>query len=177
MSDTHRRLAAIAFTYGVAVLAVFALAGFAGCDSGGKPARLSPPEPARSYRFVADVRQTMEWIVDPAADVIWGSAGAIVTADGETDLAPTTDSEWEQVRNSAVIMAEAGNLLMMPGRALGPDWVAHAQALTLAGQAAMAAAQARDADALFAAGGQLYEVCRACHEQYLVPLEEARRAQ
>jgi cytochrome c556 len=64
---------------------------------------------------------------------------------------------------------------MMPGRASGPDWVAYSQELTVAAQAAMAAADARDADALFDAGGQLYQACRACHDQYMVPLLEARR--
>ncbi len=119
----------------------------------------------------------MEWILDPAVDVIWESAGSIITAEGEADLAPTTDAGWQHVRNSAAVVAETGNLLIMPGRANGPDWIAYAQALIEAGEAAMVAAEARDADALFAAGGQLYQVCRGCHEQYLVPLEEARSSQ
>ena len=63
---------------------------------------------------------------------------------------------------------------MMPGRSAGPNWVAFSQALTTAGQVAMAAADAQDSDALFDAGGQVYQVCRACHAEYLVPLEEAR---
>ena len=132
---------------------------------------------APAYRPIADVRQTMEWILDPAADVIWDSAGFIITADGETDLAPTTDTGWQHVRNSATVLAETGNLLMMPGRVGGPDWVIYAQALTAAAEVAMAAAEAHDADALFDAGGQLYQACRACHEQYMVPLEEARSSQ
>ena len=119
----------------------------------------------------------MEWILDPAADVIWDSAGFVITAEGETDLAPTTDEGWEHVRNNAAIVAETGNLLMMPGRTAGPAWVAYAQALTAAGKVAMAAADAHDADALFDAGGQLYQACRACHAQYMVPLEKARNAQ
>ncbi len=119
----------------------------------------------------------MEWILDPAADVIWDSAGTIITAEGERDLAPTTDEGWDQVRSSAALVGETGNLLMMPGRASGPAWVAYAQGLTAAAEVAMAAAEARDADALFDAGGQLYQVCRACHEQYMVPLEEARSSQ
>ena len=35
----------------------------------------------------------------------------------------------------------------------------------------MAAAEARDAAALFDAGGQVYQACRACHAQYMVLLE------
>ena len=59
----------------------------------------------------------------------------------------------------------------------GPDWVTYAQGLIEAGLVAMAAAEAHDAEALFDAGGQVYQACRACHEQYLVPLEEARSSQ
>ncbi len=161
-----------------ALLAVFALTLASGCAPGGRP----PPEPsgqaqrAPAYRPVVDLRQTMEWILDPAVDVIWDSAGFIITAEGETDLAPTTDAGWEHVRNSAAVVAEAGNLLMMPGRSAGSDWDAFARALTGGGEAAIAAAEARDASALFDAGGQIYQVCRGCHEQYMVPLEEARSA-
>ena len=159
------------------LVAVFALALLLGCNSGGSPTPPNLPPSVPAYRQVADVKQTMQWILDPAADVIWDSAGWIVTADGETDLAPTTEEGWEHVRNNAAVVAETGNLLMMPGRVGGPDWVAYAQGLRVAGKVAMDAAEAHDAGALFDAGGQLYQVCRACHQQYLVPLEEARRAQ
>jgi cytochrome c556 len=32
---------------------------------------------------------------------------------------------------------------------------------------AKSAAEAKDADALFAAGGAVYNVCRACHNKYM----------
>ncbi len=142
-----------------------------GCDSGGKPPFASTPTPEPAYRPVADVMQTMESILDPAADVIWDSAGFIITAEGETDLSPTTDAGWGRVLNGALVIAESGNLLMMPGRSAGPDWDAYAQQLTRSGEIAMAAAEARDAAALFDAGGQVYQACRACHAQYMVSLD------
>ena len=160
-----------------ALVAALALVLASGCDPAGDSTPLREPQVASAYRPVTDLRQTMEWILDPAADVIWDSAGFIITAEGETDLAPTTDEGWEHVRNSAAVVAETGNLLLMPGRSAGPDWVAYAQELTGAGEVAMAAAEAQDAEALFDAGGQVYQACRACHEQYLVPLEEARSSQ
>jgi hypothetical protein len=158
----------------VAVCALFLASG---CDSGGNPLPPIEAQPAPAYRPVVDLRQTMEWILDPAADVIWDSAGFVITAQGETDLAPTTDEGWEHVRNSAAVVAETGNLLMMPGRSAGPAWEAFARGLIAAGEVAIAAAEAHDSTALFDAGGQIYQVCRGCHEQYLVPLEEARSAQ
>ncbi len=128
---------------------------------------------APPYEPVADVRQTMQWILEPAADVIWDSAGTIITAEGRTELAPTTAEGWENVRKHAAIVAETGNLLMLPGRAAGAEWIAYARGLHTTGRQAMAAAEARDADALFEAGGQLYQACVACHARYWVPAAEA----
>jgi hypothetical protein len=153
------------------ILAVCTLVLTSGCHLAGNPATSREPQPAPAYRPVANIRQTMEWILDPAADVIWDSAGFIITAEGEIDLAPTTDEGWAHVRNSAAVVAETGNLLLMPGRSAGPDWVSFSQKLTRAGEVAMAAAEARDAPALFDAGGEIYQACRACHAQYLVPLD------
>jgi hypothetical protein len=147
-------------------IAFLALALSPGCA----PAEESAPA---HYRPVASIRETMEWILDPAADVIWDSAGFIITVEGESDLAPTTDERWERVRNGAAVVAETGNLLMMPGRALGPAWIAYARDLTAAGEDAIAAATVHDADALFDAGGALYEACLACHAQYM-PHADAR---
>jgi hypothetical protein len=110
----------------------------------------------------------MAWILDPAADLIWDSAGTIITAEGEQDLSPTTDEGWNKVLHAAATLTEAGNLLMMPGRSAGDDWVEYSKGLTRAGMEAMAAAQAQDADALFHAGGNIYQVCKACHNQYWV---------
>jgi hypothetical protein len=120
------------------------------------------------YEMVADVRQTMESIIDPAADTIWDSAGSVITEAGEQDLAPATPEAWARVEAAAVVLAESGNLLMMPGRSAGPDWNGYASDLVGAGKQAMAAAREQDADALFDAGGRLYDVCLACHDQYLV---------
>jgi hypothetical protein len=130
------------------------------------------PEPP-PYEPVADVQQTMAWILLPAAEVIWDSAGTIITAEGRTELAPTTVEGWENVRNQAALVAETGNLLMMPGRAEGPEWIAYARGLHVTGRRVMAAAEARDADALFDAGGELYQACVACHARYWVPAEGA----
>jgi len=57
---------------------------------------------------------------------------------------------------------------MMPGRAAGDDWIEYSRGLIDAGELAMKAALAQDADALFDAGGRIYQVCLACHNQYLI---------
>jgi len=124
-----------------------------------------------SYRSYANTQEIMKWILDPATDVIWDSAGTVITAEGRIELEPTSDEGWERVRVNAAIVAEAGNLLMFSGRAKGPDWIGFARSLSGAGELAMRAAGERDADALFDAGGQLYVACVACHDQYWTPDE------
>lgn len=125
-------------------------------------------ETAPLYRPVANAHQLMEWILDPAADVIWDSAGTIITANGRQELAPTTDEGWESVSGAAIMLSEAGNLLMLPGRSLGSDWNEYARALVGAGEQAFKASEAQDPDALFEAGGQIFQVCKACHAQYWI---------
>ena len=48
------------------------------------------------------------------------------------------------------------------------DWAEYAQGLTRAALKARDAAEQQDADALFAAGGEVYSVCRACHNRYMI---------
>ena len=125
--------------------------------------------PSASFEPVHDVKETMRLVLDPAADVIWSSAGEIVTADGVEDLAPTTDEGWLRVAHAAAVVAESGNLLMTPDRALDQaDWAEISRGMVRAGVRARDAAEARDAAALFAAGGHLYNVCVSCHQQYWV---------
>ncbi len=126
--------------------------------------QLSNPQ----YEVVTDIHHTMELIIDPAADLIWNSAGSIVTDAGEYDLSPDTVEAWVKVEAAAAILAESGNLLMMPGRSAGEDWDGHSRGLIRAGQMALAAAEQQDADALFESGGLIYQACLACHSQYLI---------
>lgn len=110
----------------------------------------------------------MQWVLDPAADLLWASAGSIVTIEGVQELAPTTEEGWLAVQHSAVVVAESGNLLIMPGRAWDDqDWREISLALVDVGLRAKAAAEAKDADALFETGGELYRICVSCHTQYI----------
>jgi hypothetical protein len=58
----------------------------------------------------------MRDIVDPSADVLFDAVFYDVTAAGIEEKVPTTDDEWKEVRRNALILAEAANLLRMPGR-------------------------------------------------------------
>jgi hypothetical protein len=110
----------------------------------------------------------MNWVLDPHADLIWDSSGFVVTAQGVQNLAPSTDEEWDAVRNAAASIVEAGNLLIMPHHAQGRyAWIGHSRGLQFTGMELLKAAENRDAQALFDLGGQLYINCQSCHNQYL----------
>jgi len=128
--------------------------------------------PAVSFEAVLDTKQAMDWIVDPNSDVVWGAAGTITTAEGVEDLAPTTQEGWDAVRNSAAMLAEAGNVLKMPGHSRGEDWDEIAGGLTRTAMLLVDAAEQKNDQQVFDYGGQLYNVCVACHQRYLLPATE-----
>ena len=78
----------------------------------------APPPPP--YRPVADLKTLMQTVMEPAAEVYWDSVGIIVDHTGEHQIEPITTEDWDAVRNAAFVVAESGNLLMMPTRAQDP---------------------------------------------------------
>jgi hypothetical protein len=131
--------------------------------------RVITPKPP--FRPVADVRLLMDSMIDPAADVGWNAVATIITSAGIEERAPKDDSEWTVVRNSAVILMESGNLLMMQPRAKdNREWMKTSQGLVDAGAQVLKAAEAQDAAALFASGEVVDNACEACHRIYLYPL-------
>lgn len=124
-------------------------------------------DPMPPFLPAGDVAHTMAHVIEPAADKIWDSSGFVLTEAGEENLAPTTEAGWLEVKHGASVVAEAGNLLMMPSRSQGRDeWIAISRGLVEVGQQAIAAADAQDDDALFDAGAALYGVCLSCHQIY-----------
>jgi hypothetical protein len=134
----------------------------------------APPPPPPPFKPVADMKQLMTSVVDPAADVIWGSVGTIVNAAGTIEKAPKTDEEWAAVRNSAYVLTESGNLLMIGNRPKDTgEWIRFSQELIDVGVRTIKAAEARNKDAIFEVGGEIYNVCSNCHEKYEVKISEA----
>jgi len=123
-------------------------------------------EPSR-YMPLGNVAGLMAGVVEPAAEVYWDAVGVIVDAEGEHQMAPTTDEEWLAVRAAAYTVAESGNLLMMPGYALDEGaWITMSQALVEVGRRAVEAAESRNLDAVFDMGAEVYYVCTNCHATY-----------
>ena len=127
------------------------------------------PPPPPPFKPVADMKQLMVSVLDPAADVVWGSVGTIVSASGTEEHAPKTDEEWAAVKNSAFVISESGNLMMIGNRARDSgEWMRQSQALIEVGMRAVKAAEAKDKDAIFQIGGEIYDVCANCHQTYAV---------
>ena len=129
--------------------------------------RAAPQQAPPPFKPVADVKQLMQAVIDPAADVVWGAVGSIETKDGVQEIYPKDEAEWLLVRNAAITLAEGGNLLMLDGRAKDRgEWQKHSLELIEMGTRAIKAAETQDKKAVFDVGAEIYAVCSACHEKY-----------
>lgn len=85
---------------------------------------------------------------------------------------------WESVENASLALAEAANLLMIPGRQCSngkpvplarADWPKFVQGLRDAGQAAYKAAQTKNMDKMVEVTETVAAACSNCHEVYRDP--------
>jgi len=119
------------------------------------------------YTSVGDVQELMAHIVEPSAQVYWGAVGWILDFEGEHEIRPANEEEWLEIENAAFMVAESGNLLMMDGRALDDGaWMQMSQALIEIGRRAVEVAEAKDEQAVFDVGAEMYFVCSNCHATY-----------
>lgn len=122
---------------------------------------------ALPIKAVATREEIMHHLVIPNAKVVWDSSGTIYTLNGVEERAPKSDDEWFTVESCATTLMEAGNLLMMDGRAMDKgNWMERARALRESGDLVRQAAKAKDIVALFERGGTLFEACQGCHFEY-----------
>jgi hypothetical protein len=139
----------------------------AGCNASQEPEQKTVV--ATPFSNQATMMQLMNWVFDTQADVVWAVGGTIITPEGETHIIPKNDDEWNAVRNAAVTVAEAGNLLMIEGRARDSgDWIKYARLMIDKANECVQAAEAKDVEAVFTAGSDLYLACTACHAQYVI---------
>ena len=82
---------------------------------------------------------------------------------------------WPAVENAAVALAEAADLVMMPGRLCQngkpvpvqrADWVKYAEGLRQAGKAALKVAQSKNRDAMIEITNEIAGACENCHAVY-----------
>ncbi len=112
---------------------------------------------APSYQPIGTMSQLMINILYPTSDAIFYIERT----------PPKTEFEWNIIRNQALMLAESGNLLMMPGRARDQgNWITDSKMLVDVGAAAYKAAMAKDMAGIVALNDQLNAACVVCHQQY-----------
>jgi len=152
-------------------------------------------QPQTEYRPTATIKDIMDSLVDPSADVLWDSVATVVTKAGTEERAPRTDEEWKNVHRNAVRLVEATNLLLIPGRhvakpgeksenpgiELGPEeietvinqdraaFINFAHGLHDAAVPALKAIEAKDVQGLSDAGEKIDTACENCHLKYWYP--------
>ena len=160
-----------------------------------QPATPHAAAPQAPLRAIATVKDIMDGLVDPASDAVFDAVGTVVTLDSTVEKFPKNDEEWAAVRKGALMMTEGANLLMIGGRHIArpheksenpqielepveiearvakdrPAWIKLAQGLFEAGSQAVKAAEAKDVEALLAAGDTLDTACENCHLRYWYP--------
>lgn len=120
------------------------------------------------FRTDVSMADLMAHVIDYNAFGVWHRQGWII-GDTVVELFPTDDDGWHAAESAAFSIAEASNLLLLPGRPLDDDrtWVDATHMLYDAAMKAQAAALARDKVAFFYAGSDMYQACVACHNRYV----------
>jgi hypothetical protein len=112
---------------------------------------------APSFQPVGSMSQLMVNIIYPTSDALFYIERT----------PPKTDVEWGLISNQALMLAESGNLLMMPGRARDQgNWITDSKMLVDVGSAAYKLALAKNLDGILALNDQLNASCVVCHQQY-----------
>lgn len=170
------------------LLSILAIAGFVTVAGGAET-------PAAPFSADISLSEIMESIVMPSADVLWNAVTVTMTLNGEEVHVPVTDEDWAKVRWSAVNLAAATNLLLIPGTPvanptrtaetpegeLSPEqvtalqkdnwaaWTAHAAVLHETALQAIKMVDSRNTDGLSEVGGAIDAACESCHLQFWYP--------
>jgi len=141
----------------------------------------APPAP-RAQQVHGNLLQVMRGILFPNSNVLFASQ-SVDPASVKKDADPTSSVNplagayggWEAIENSGIAMAEAANLLTIPGRVCGngkpvpvqnADWQRFVQGLRDAGMATYKAGQSKNMDMVVEAADQVTTACMNCHEVY-----------
>ena len=166
----------------IAVLVVAAIGVSAGAQTRGARSTGSPAAASAATRPAANLNQVMRGIMFPNSNVIFAAQGkdpATIKQLDDPSLAtdPLTGlyNGWQAVENSGMVLADAAQLLTVPGRVCSngkpvpvqnADWKMFVQGLREVGLAAAAAGRAKNQDQVLEVADKLTEACSNCHEVY-----------
>ena len=129
-----------------------------------------------------DLQQVMRGILFPNSNVVFSAQTVDPTTvkkapdpTAATDPLASIYGGWEAIENSGIAMAEAANLLMIPGRVCSngkpvpmrnADWQMFVKGLRDAGMATYKAGQSKNMDAVVEVTDTLSTACMNCHDVY-----------
>ena len=164
----------------VAVVVITLAVAGASCSKASEPA--APPATFTPQPY-ANLAQVMRGIPFTFSNIVFDAqakdpgaprAAAEVTS-GATETFKNVYGGWQEVENSALALAEASNLLMIPGRVCEngkpvpvqeDTYRKAAEGLAAAGRAAYKAAQSKNMDAMLDVSETVSVACSKCHEPY-----------
>jgi len=137
----------------------------------------------------------MTSIIDPNIDFVWNSVSSVSTATGTEERQPQTDEDWRLLRQHALSVVEATNLLLIENRPIAAanavtssggaeltpaaiktliaehrqEFVQRAQSLQSTAQGLLVAIDAKNVEELEKAGGEVEQACEQCHSQFWYP--------
>ncbi|MFO7325634.1 MAG: cytochrome c [Pseudomonadota bacterium] len=154
------------------------------------------PLPA-GLQNTASILDLMLHPIDTHADELWEAVATVSTIEGTRDVYPQTDEEWAGLRQKAIVLAEASNLLVTQGRRVGhpgqkvegpgestdltPEqaqaeidkepaaFAAFAAAMQGAARGLIDAIDQRSVEDYLTAGSHLQEACEGCHRKFWYP--------
>jgi hypothetical protein len=158
------------------------------------------PEPAPSAQVpVGTLREVMHQIVEESAQAIFDSVAVTVSASGTVEKEPRTPEEWDALEHWALRLAEAPNLIKVPGRRVarpeeentsaGPTELPpiqiqakiaanramfdkYADDLQQAGLEALNAVKSKNVQGLFEVGEKIDVACENCLLEFWYPDEK-----
>ena len=142
----------------------------------------APAAAPRAQQVHGTLLQVMRGILFPNSNVLF-SAQTVDPASIKKDADPTSSVNplagayggWEAIENSGLAMAEAANLLTIPGRVCGngkpvpvqnADWQRFVQGIRDAGIATYKAGQSKNMDMVVDAADKVTTACMNCHDVY-----------
>lgn len=161
-----------------------------------------PELPTRSAQVpVGTVREVMHQIVEESAQAIFDSVAITVSAAGTVEKQPRTTEEWDALEHWALRLAEAPNLLKVPGRRVarpeeentsaGPTELPpiqiqariaenqalfdkYADELQTVALEALTAVKGKSVQGLFDVGEKIDVACENCHLEFWYPAEKSQ---
>ncbi len=129
-----------------------------------------------------NLRQVMRGMLFSSSNVVFFAQGTDPsTVPQDTDPSSAVNplagvyGGWEAIADNGIAIAEAANLLAIPGRTCAngkpvpvqnADWQRFVQGLRDAGMAAFKAGQSKDMDMVVDAAGTVTSACSDCHDVY-----------